>query len=100
MNRSPEERCPVLDHALQWRGVGGNVWQEVGYVVNESNELLDVVVVSGCSPIAYALELIGIGMDSSIVDYMAKAFKLLGVKVAFTPFQEQLTVLETLEYHF
>jgi hypothetical protein len=67
----PMKWCTILCHGHQWAGVGCHVGQEIGHVVDQSYEPLDIVVIMGGSPVYDAGQLVHIGVDPLVINDVA-----------------------------
>ena len=71
MEWAPIEWRTVLHHCHEWPSVGGDVRQEVCYIIHQSYEPLYVIVVARDSSIYDAGQLARIGVNSLVVNDMA-----------------------------
>jgi len=85
------ERRSILCHGQEWASVRSDIRKEIPDIVCESNETLDIIVVSGSAPLPDACHLVR-------VDRMAKAVDLFSVQVTFSPFEEELMLPQSFEH--
>src|SRR6266481_461922 len=84
----------------------GNIWHKVCQILHESQESLDFMLTTGLSPVPYLLHLIGVGMYTSVRDYMTQEVhplvknrfyskNMFGVVFELGGFEESLSKLGT-----
>ena len=88
----------IPSHGHKWASVCHNIRKECPDVVYKSNELLDIVIVLGCSPLPDVGNLICINMDPILVDHVAEAIHPLCIQIAFCPFEVELVLSQAFKH--
>jgi hypothetical protein len=68
---APMKWCTILCHGHQWARVGCHIGQEVGHVVDQPYKLLDIIVITGGSPVYDVGQFVCVGVDSLVINDVA-----------------------------
>ena len=98
MKGAPVEWCSILCHSQKWPSVHCDIRQIIPNIIHESNELLNIIIITGSAPLPDTGYLVGIDMDSISVDYMTKTVDLVSIQITFGPFAEELLLSQSFKY--
>ena len=98
MYGAPEEQSPIPHHSLQQRRICRHIRQEVGHIVDQSNESLDVMIASWRVPIPYPLQFIHVWVYSIVIDGVSQALYLFSIQNAFGLFEVELVFSQALKH--
>ena len=98
MKGAPMEWRSVLGHGQEQTSICSDIGEEIPNIVHESNESLDIIIISESAPLPDSGYLVSIDINPFVVNYMTKAVDLVSVQFALGPFEEELMLPQSFKH--